>query len=83
TRHAPLPKDAAEPALARLERLRNAQGSRPTAEIRLEMQKTMQRDAAVFRTQQSLEEGAASSRGPTSRSRTCASPTARWCGIPI
>jgi len=58
TRHAPLPKDAAEPALARLERLRNAQGSRPTAEIRLEMQKTMQRDAAVFRTQQSLEEGA-------------------------
>ena len=58
TRHAPLPKDAAEASLARLERLRNAQGSRPTAEIRLEMQKTMQRDAAVFRTQQSLEEGA-------------------------
>ncbi|EQD63670.1 succinate dehydrogenase flavoprotein subunit, partial [mine drainage metagenome] len=58
TRHAPLAKDAADPALARLERLRNAHGSRPTAEIRLEMQKTMQRDAAVFRTQQSLEEGA-------------------------
>ena len=58
TRHAPLPKDAAEASLARLERLRNAQGSRPTAEIRLEMQKTMQRDAAVFRTQQSLKEGA-------------------------
>ncbi len=58
TRHAPLPKDAADPALARLERLRNAHGSRPTAEIRLEMQKTMQRDAAVFRTRESLEEGA-------------------------
>jgi succinate dehydrogenase / fumarate reductase flavoprotein subunit len=58
TRHAPLPKDAAELALSRLDRLRNAQGSRPTAEIRLEMQKTMQRDAAVFRTQESLEDGA-------------------------
>jgi len=57
TRHAPLPKDAAEAALARLDRLRNARGSRPTVEIRLEMQKTMQRDAAVFRTQGSLEEG--------------------------
>ena len=58
TRHAPLPKDAAEASLARLERLRNAQGSRPTAESRREMQKTMQRDVAVFRTQESLEEGA-------------------------
>ena len=58
TRHAPLPKDAAEPAVSRLDRLRNANGSRPTAEVRLEMQKTMQLDAAVFRTGQSLEEGA-------------------------
>jgi succinate dehydrogenase / fumarate reductase flavoprotein subunit len=57
-RHAPLAKDAAEPALARLDRLRTAHGSRPTAQIRLEMQKIMQRDAAVFRTQESLEEGA-------------------------
>jgi succinate dehydrogenase / fumarate reductase, flavoprotein subunit len=56
-RHAPLPKDAAELAVSRLDRLRNANGSRPTAEIRLEMQKTMQIDAAVFRTGQSLEEG--------------------------
>ena len=58
TRHAPLPKDAAEPAVSRLDRLRNANGSRPTAEVRLEMQKTMQLDAAVFRTGQTLEEGA-------------------------
>ncbi len=58
TRHAPLAKDCAEPALARLDRLRNAQGSRPTAEIRLEMQKIMQLDAAVFRTGESLAEGA-------------------------
>ena len=58
TRHAPLPKDGAELAVSRLDRLRNANGSRPTAEIRLEMQKTMQLDAAVFRTGESLAEGA-------------------------
>ena len=57
TRHRALRADSAEPALARLDRLRNADGERPTAQIRLEMQKTMQRDAAVFRTAQSLQEG--------------------------
>ena len=45
--------------MSRLDKLRNAQGSRPTADIRLEMQKTMQLDAAVFRTGESLQEGAA------------------------
>ena len=34
-----------------------ADGSEPTAKIRLDMQKAMQSDAAVFRTQQSLDEG--------------------------
>jgi succinate dehydrogenase / fumarate reductase flavoprotein subunit len=48
---------AGEPALARLDRLRHANGSRPTAEIRLEMQKVMQQHAAVFRTGESLREG--------------------------
>ena len=57
TRHKPLAKDAGEFAVARLDKLRNAQGSRPTADIRLEMQKTMQLDAAVFRTGESLHEG--------------------------
>jgi succinate dehydrogenase / fumarate reductase flavoprotein subunit len=52
-----LPKDAHEPALARLDRLRHAKGSRPTAAIRLEMQKIMQSDAAVFRTGETLAEG--------------------------
>jgi succinate dehydrogenase / fumarate reductase flavoprotein subunit len=55
--HKPLAKDAADPAVSRLDKLRNANGSRPTAEIRLEMQKTMQLDAAVFRTGDSLNEG--------------------------
>jgi succinate dehydrogenase / fumarate reductase flavoprotein subunit len=59
TRHAPLAADAAEFAVARLDKLRNARGERPTAQIRLEMQKIMQRDAAVFRTAQSLQEGVA------------------------
>jgi succinate dehydrogenase / fumarate reductase flavoprotein subunit len=57
TGHKPLPKDGADLSLQRLDKYRNANGSRPTAEIRLEMQKTMQRDAAVFRTGESLNEG--------------------------
>jgi succinate dehydrogenase / fumarate reductase flavoprotein subunit len=56
-RHRPLPQDGAELAVSRLDRLRHAGGSRPTADIRLEMQKVMQRDVAVFRTAQSLAEG--------------------------
>jgi succinate dehydrogenase / fumarate reductase flavoprotein subunit len=53
----PLAATAGEPAVARLDRLRQANGERPTAEIRLEMQKTMQNHAAVFRTGESLREG--------------------------
>jgi succinate dehydrogenase / fumarate reductase, flavoprotein subunit len=55
--HKKLADDAGAATIARLDRLRNADGSRPTAEIRLEMQKTMQQHAAVFRTGISLEEG--------------------------
>jgi outer membrane receptor for monomeric catechols len=38
--------------------LRNANGSMSTADIRLNMQRTMQKDAAVFRTGETLAEGA-------------------------
>jgi succinate dehydrogenase / fumarate reductase, flavoprotein subunit len=55
--HKPLPKGAGDEAVARLDRIRHANGSRRSAEIRLEMQKIMQSDAAVFRTGQSLKEG--------------------------
>jgi succinate dehydrogenase / fumarate reductase flavoprotein subunit len=55
--HKPLARDAADFAVSRLDKLRNANGTRPTAEIRLEMQKTMQLDAAVFRTGESLNQG--------------------------
>jgi succinate dehydrogenase / fumarate reductase flavoprotein subunit len=58
TAHAPLKGGDAEVTVARLDRLRNAKGSRPTAEIRLEMQRTMQADAAVFRTGETLSQGA-------------------------
>ncbi|PZR33465.1 succinate dehydrogenase flavoprotein subunit [Caulobacter segnis] len=46
-----------EAHLARFDRFRNASGSTGTAELRLEMQKAMQEDAAVFRTGESLDSG--------------------------
>ena len=46
-----------EKILARFDRLRNASGSQPTAKLRDEMQRTMQSDAAVFRTSESLRNG--------------------------
>ncbi len=53
----PLREDAGASALARLDRLRHADGRRGTAEIRLDMQRVMQNHAAVFRTGESLAEG--------------------------
>ena len=55
--HAPLPANAGDDAVARLERFRTADGSTPTSELRLEMQKAMQENCAVFRTGEVLEEG--------------------------
>ncbi|ABM60839.1 succinate dehydrogenase flavoprotein subunit [Halorhodospira halophila] len=55
--HAPLPAGAADLALQRLDRLRRANGSKPTAQLRREMQNTMQNYAAVFRTGDVLEQG--------------------------
>ncbi|HUF73088.1 MAG TPA: succinate dehydrogenase flavoprotein subunit [Gammaproteobacteria bacterium] len=57
SRQPPLPQGAGEEAVARLDRLRNANGSSPTADIRLRMQRTMQAHAAVFRTGESMQEG--------------------------
>jgi succinate dehydrogenase / fumarate reductase flavoprotein subunit len=57
TRHRNLPTDAGQNSVSRIDKLRNAKGSRPTAEIRLEMQRIMQNHAAVFRTGDSLDEG--------------------------
>ncbi len=56
-RQKPLRDDAGSLAVERLDKLRHANGSRPTAEIRVEMQRSMQNHAAVFRTGEVLEEG--------------------------
>jgi succinate dehydrogenase / fumarate reductase flavoprotein subunit len=55
--HKQLAKDATDQALTRFDKIRNANGSRKTAEIRMDMQTTMQSKAAVFRTESTLNEG--------------------------
>jgi succinate dehydrogenase / fumarate reductase, flavoprotein subunit len=55
--HKPLSASAGEAAIARLDRIRNAQGGTRTSEIRLAMQRTMQNNCAVFRTTAVLDEG--------------------------
>ncbi|QHS74453.1 succinate dehydrogenase flavoprotein subunit SDH1 [Saccharomyces paradoxus] len=55
--HKPLPSDLGKESIANLDKLRNANGSRTTAEIRMNMKQTMQKDVSVFRTQSSLDEG--------------------------
>jgi succinate dehydrogenase / fumarate reductase flavoprotein subunit len=55
--HKALPKDAADLALTRVDKFRAAKGGSPTADIRLQMQRTMQKHAAVFRDTALLAEG--------------------------
>ena len=50
-------KASDDDALARFDRCRHADGSTGTAELRLEMQRIMQNNCAVFRTGEVLEEG--------------------------
>ncbi|MGA2776577.1 MAG: succinate dehydrogenase flavoprotein subunit [Steroidobacteraceae bacterium] len=57
TPHRAFKADAGEFAVARLDKFRQAKGSLRTADVRLELQRTMQRDAAVFRTAESLNDG--------------------------
>jgi succinate dehydrogenase / fumarate reductase flavoprotein subunit len=53
------PASTTDGHLARLDRFRNANGSTPTSKLRIDMQRAMQSDAAVFRTGKTLEEGVA------------------------
>ena len=55
--HPDVPKAQVDAILGRFDDLRHAKGAIPTADLRLEMQRTMQADAAVFRTDKSLAEG--------------------------
>ena len=57
TPHNPLPKGSEEMALGRLDHFRSAKGGSPTAQIRGEMQRTMQKNCAVFRDNALLAEG--------------------------
>jgi succinate dehydrogenase / fumarate reductase flavoprotein subunit len=50
---------AVEKIMDRFDRLRHADGATPTAHLREKMQRAMQEDAAVFRTQESLQKGCA------------------------
>jgi succinate dehydrogenase / fumarate reductase flavoprotein subunit len=54
---APIPSRYSELVIARFDKLRHATGGTPTAQLRLEMQRTMQTYAAVFRTAETLKEG--------------------------
>jgi succinate dehydrogenase / fumarate reductase flavoprotein subunit len=55
--HPELPADAADLALSRLDRFRYASGSKPTAALRLDMQRVMQSNCAVFRDGAVLQAG--------------------------
>jgi succinate dehydrogenase / fumarate reductase flavoprotein subunit len=57
--HKDLPGSATDAALANFDRVRNADGAVTTADLRLTMQRIMQKDAAVFRTGDTLKEGCA------------------------
>lgn len=55
--HDELPADIGFESIKNLDKLRTASGSVPTADLRLEMQKCMQKHVAVFRTQENMDAG--------------------------
>ena len=57
TPHRTLPDHVTDKVLSRFDAMRYADGNIPTAELRLNLQKTMQTHAAVFRTGESLSTG--------------------------
>jgi len=59
TPHKTLTDESTNSVISRFDRLRNAAGSTTAAKIRDDMQRTMQKHAAVFRTGESMQEGVA------------------------
>ncbi len=55
--HKPLTSSTIEPAVAHFDKVRHASGDIRTSDLRLRMQRTMQRHAAVFRTEETMLEG--------------------------
>ncbi len=52
----PLPENAADEVLAMLEKVRKAKGKEKVAQLRKELQETMDKNAQVFRTEETLQE---------------------------
>ena len=63
-KHDEIDKSETDRCLDRFDKLRNSQGSNPTSELRLSMQKTMQSKCAVFRSEKTLKEGVDEIRKP-------------------
>ncbi|ATZ57551.1 hypothetical protein BCIN_15g01180 [Botrytis cinerea B05.10] len=55
--HKEISADAGAESISVLDQIRTADGTKSTHDVRLAMQKTMQTDVSVFRTQESLDEG--------------------------
>jgi succinate dehydrogenase (ubiquinone) flavoprotein subunit len=55
--HKEISADAGAESIAFLDKVRTSDGPKSTSEIRLAMQKVMQTDVSVFRTQESLDQG--------------------------
>jgi len=55
----PLAADAGADSISTIDSVRTSDGPKSTSEVRLKMQKAMQADFGVFRTQESLDEGLA------------------------
>ena len=64
TPHEDISNSETDKCLDRFDKMRNSSGSTKTSELRLEMQKTMQKKCAVFRTEKSLKEGVEQIRKP-------------------
>jgi len=62
--HEEVSRSETDKCLDRFDKIRNSKGSSKTAELRLNMQKTMQSKCAVFRTEKTLKEGVEQIRKP-------------------
>ena len=62
--HEEVSNDETDKCINRFDKIRNANGSTKTSELRLSMQKTMQSKCAVFRTEKTLKEGVEQIRKP-------------------
>lgn len=55
-KHVPVPADAADEVIAMVEKVRNSKGAEKVAVLRKELQDTMDKNAQVYRTEESLNE---------------------------